>query len=295
MQMAVFRVERTRDYTVMSNHHLKNRALSLKAKGLLSMMLSLPDDWDYTTRGLASICREGVDAIGKAIKELENAGYMERRQLRGKDGRITDTEYTIYEQPRKPPDTPLPDTDSPDTEKPYLDNPDMEKPDTENPAQLNTKGTNIPKKLNTYGANTHLSNPADRKPEAVAPADAMDATDSYREIIKENISYDVLRQRCDPERLDEIMGIMLDTVCSRKKQIRIAGEDMSAEAVKSRLLKLDDSHIEYVLDCLDKNTTDIRNIRSYILTALYQAPTTISSYYSALVNHDMYGSGPPGH
>jgi hypothetical protein len=170
----------------------------------------------------------------------------------------------------------------------------MEKPDTENPAQLNTKGTNIPKKSNTYGVNPYQSNPADRKPEAVAPADAMDATDAYREIIKENISYDVLRQRCDPERLDEIVGIMLDTVCSRKKEIRIAGEDMPAETVKSRLLKLDDSHIEYVLECLDKNTTDVRNIRSYILTALYQAPTTISSYYSALVNHDMYGSGPPG-
>jgi transposase len=121
----------------------------------------------------------------------------------------------------------------------------------------------------------------------------MDATDAYCEIIKENISYDVLGQRCDPERLDEIVGIMLDTVCSRKKEIRIAGEDMPAEAVKSRLLKLDDSHIEYVLECLDKNTTDVRNIRNYILTALYQAPTTISSYYSALVNHDMYGSDPP--
>jgi len=124
--------------------------------------------------------------------------------------------------------------------------------------------------------------------------DATDATDAYREIIQENISYDVLRQRCDPERLDEIVGILLDTVCSRKKEIRIAGEDMPAETVKSRLLKLDDSHIEYVLECLDKNTTDVRNIRSYILTALYQAPTTISCYYSALVNHDMYGSGPPG-
>ena len=285
--MAVFRVERTRDYTVMSNHHLKNRALTLKAKGLLSVMLSLPDDWDYTTRGLASICREGVDAIGKTLKELENAGYMERRQLRGKDGRITDTEYTIYERPRKPPGTPFPDTDSPDTEKPYLDN-----PDTENHAQLNTKGTNIPKKSNTYGANTYQSNPSCSSD--VAPADSVDATDAYREIIKENISYDVLRQRCDPERLDEIVGILLDTVCSRKKEIRIAGEDMPAETVKSRLLKLDDSHVEYVLECLDKNTTDIRNIRSYILTALYQAPTTISSYYSALVNHDMYGSGPPG-
>ena len=116
--MAVFRVERTRDYTVMCNHHLKDSNLSLKAKGLLSMMLSLPDEWNYTTRGLAAICKEGVDAIGKTLKELELAGYIIRRQLRGKDGRISDTEYTIFEKPRKP--SP-PDTTLPDTENPYLD------------------------------------------------------------------------------------------------------------------------------------------------------------------------------
>ena len=116
--MAVFRVERTRDYTVMCNHHLKDSNLSLKAKGLLSMMLSLPDEWNYTTRGLATICKEGVDAIGKTLKELELAGYIIRRQLRGKDGRISDTEYTIFEKPRKP--SP-PDTTLPDTENPYLD------------------------------------------------------------------------------------------------------------------------------------------------------------------------------
>ena len=146
--MAVFRVERTRDYTVMCNHHLKDSNLSLKAKGLLSMMLSLPDEWNYTTRGLAAICKEGVDAIGKTLKELELAGYIIRRQLRGKDGRISDTEYTIFEKPRKssPPDTTLPDT-----ENPYLDNPDTEAPDTDNPAQLNTK------KSNTQKSNTDLS------------------------------------------------------------------------------------------------------------------------------------------
>ena len=116
--MAVFRVERTRDYTVMCNHHLKDSNLSLKAKGLLYMMLSLPDEWNYTTRGLATICKEGVDAIGKTLKELELAGYIIRRQLRGKDGRISDTEYTIFEKPRKP--SP-PDTTLPDTENPYLD------------------------------------------------------------------------------------------------------------------------------------------------------------------------------
>ena len=119
--MAVFRIERTRDYTVMSNHHLRDKALSLKSKGLLSMMLSLPEDWNYTTRGLAKICKEGVDAIGGALRELEAAGYIVRHQLRDRQGRISDTEYVIYEQPQpKAPDTPQPDTASPDTGFPYL-------------------------------------------------------------------------------------------------------------------------------------------------------------------------------
>ena len=136
--MAVFRIERTRDYTVMSNHHLRNEKLSLKAKGLLSMMLSLPEDWNYTTRGLAKICKEGVDAIGGALRELETAGYIVRHQMRDRQGRISDTEYVIYEQPQpKNPDTPQPDTDSPDTENPYL-----EKPDTEKPAELNIDKSN---------------------------------------------------------------------------------------------------------------------------------------------------------
>ena len=117
--MAVFRVEKNHNYTVMSNYHLRDTGLTLKAIGLLSKMLSLTDEWDYTTRGLAAICKEGVDAIGAALKELEVRGYLVRRQIRDSKGRITDTEYTIYESPH----TPLPDTASPDTENPYLDKP----------------------------------------------------------------------------------------------------------------------------------------------------------------------------
>lgn len=141
--MAVFRIERTRDYTVMSNHHLRNHELSLKAKGLLSMMLSLPDDWNYTTRGLAKICKEGVDAIGNALRELGTAGYIVRHQLRDRQGRISATEYVIYEQPQpRQPDTAEPDTASPDTENPYLD-----KPDTEKPAELNIEKSNTQKSI----------------------------------------------------------------------------------------------------------------------------------------------------
>lgn len=97
--MAVFRVEKNHNYTVMSNYHLRDTGLTLKAIGLLSKMLSLTDEWDYTTRGLAAICKEGVDAIGAALKELEARGYLVRRQIRDSKGRITDTEYTIYESP----------------------------------------------------------------------------------------------------------------------------------------------------------------------------------------------------
>ena len=95
--MAVFRVEKTRDFTVMSNHHLRNKALSLKAKGLQSLMLSLPEGWDFTTRGLAFICKDGVDSITSALTELERHGYLTRRRLRDERGRLAETEYTIHE------------------------------------------------------------------------------------------------------------------------------------------------------------------------------------------------------
>ena len=116
--MAVFRVAKTRDYTIMSNFHLKDRSLSLKSKGLLSMILSLPEEWNYTTRGLAAICKEGVDSIGTALRELEGAGYIIRRRLRDEKGKITDTEYVIYERPQKP-DTGSSDMDAPCTKQPY--------------------------------------------------------------------------------------------------------------------------------------------------------------------------------
>ena len=98
--MAVFRVQKTQNYTIMSNHHLRNKALSLKAKGLLSLMLSLPEDWDYTTRGLASICKEGVDSVCATVRELEAAGYIIRRRIRDKNGQMRGMEYTVLDQPQ---------------------------------------------------------------------------------------------------------------------------------------------------------------------------------------------------
>ena len=294
--MAVFRIERTRDYTVMSNHHLRNRALSLKAKGLLSMMLSLPDDWNYTTRGLAKICKEGVDAIGGALRELEGAGYIVRHQLRDRQGRISDTEYVIYEQPQLPetpgPDTAGPDTDSPDTENPYLD-----KPDTEKPAELNIEKSNTQKSI-THGSSTDSipfrGTAAARPPERKGrDAMSMEEMQNYRELILDNIEYDHLCREFATYRedLDEIVELIVETVCARRKTTRIAGADFPHEVVRSRFLKLDSSHIEFVMECLHNNTTEIRNMKQYLLTVLFNAPTTMNNHYTAQVNHDMHAGG----
>lgn len=158
--MAVFRIEKTRDYTVMSNHHLRDQGLSLKAKGLLSMMLSLPEEWNYTTRGLASICKEGTDSIGSALKELERTGYIVRNRLRDSKGKILDVEYVIYETPHPAAE---PDTAAPDTACPHPENPDMDIPCLEKPSQLNIdRESNYPSKkdsVNTDRQNPILSNP----------------------------------------------------------------------------------------------------------------------------------------
>ena len=291
--MAVFRIERTRDYTVMSNHHLRDKALSLKSKGLLSMMLSLPEDWNYTTRGLAKICKEGVDAIGGALRELESAGYIVRHQMRDRQGRISDTEYVIYEQPQpKAPDTPQPDTASPDTENPYLAD-----PDTEKPAELNIEKSKT-QKSNTQGSSndsipfraTAAARPPERKGR---DSMSMEEMQDYRELILENIEYDHLCREFEiyREDLDEIVELIVETVCARRKTTRIAGADFPHEVVRSRFLKLDSSHIEFVMECLHNNTTEIRNMKQYLLTVLFNAPTTMNNHYTAQVNHDMHAGG----
>ena len=291
--MAVFRIERTRDYTVMSNHHLRDKALSLKSKGLLSMMLSLPEDWNYTTRGLAKICKEGVDAIGGALRELEAAGYIVRHQMRDRQGRISDTEYVIYEQPQpKAPDTPQPDTASPDTENPYLAD-----PDTEKPAELNIEKSRT-QKSNTQGSSTDsipFRGTAAARPTERKGRDAMSVEEmqSYRDLVLENIEYDHLCREFATYRedLDEIVELIVETVCARRKTTRIAGADFPHEVVRSRFLKLDSSHIEFVMECLHNNTTEVRNMKQYLLTVLFNAPTTMNNHYTAQVNHDMHAGG----
>ena len=301
--MAVFRVERNTGYTVMSNHHLRNKELTLKAKGLLSQMLSLPEDWDYTLKGLSFINREQIDAIREAVRELECAGYIVRSRERDGKGRLRGADYVIYEQPQLPPAPDLPTLENPTLENPTQENPTLEKPTQENPTQLNKDipKTNLPTKeksntdlSSTHSIPFHSPNPSPLEGQAAAPPErkrkeANDAYRVYEEIIKDNISYDILKQDMlyDHDRLDEVVDLILETVCTRRKTIRIAGDDYPAELVKSKFMKLDSEHIRFALDCMRENTTKIRNIKQYLRAVLFNAPSTIGNYYTSLVAHDM--------
>ena len=292
--MAVFRVERTHNYTVMSNYHLRDKRLSLKAKGLLSQMLSLPEDWDYTLAGLARINAEGKDAIRAAVVELEQTGYVFRRQTTDKVGKFSANEYIIRESPVSKEGT--------SSAQPLLENPMTEEPSTAStaagkPTQIKKERQRKENKLPDPQSTESLSFPSSH-PEAVQQSEmkgrkrnrgiSQDEIDAYRELIHENIRYEDLVQEnpCDAAQLDEMVELMVEAVCSPKETIRVAGTDFPQAVVKSRLLKLDGDHIRFVFDCLHENTTQVKNIKQYLLTVLFNAPVTIASHYAARVNHD---------
>ena len=308
--MAVFRVERTNNYTVMSNYHLRDKTISFKAKGLLSMMLSLPEDWDYTLAGLARISLEGKDAIRAAVVELEKAGYVQRHQTTDKAGKFGSNEYIIREYPvshEPPPEGPS--SASPLSGNPMTEEPSTVSTQTEKTTQLNKDSRKKENKILTSQSTESFPFPSS-PPAATAPAVAQQPEsrgrnrsrrgsmskgemDAYREMIRENICYDdFVRERpYDIGQLDEMVELMVEAVCSKKETIRVAGNDFPQAVVKSRLLKLDGEHIRFVFDCLKENTTQVRNMKQYLLTVLYNAPATIENHYAAQVNHDLYGKG----
>ena len=276
--MAVYRVNKNRGYTVMANYHLRDKTLSLKAVGLLSKMLSFNDGWQFSTKGLSAICKEGPDAVLAALRELEDHGYLIRHRQRDAKGRMSNTVFEIYEQPQPV----SPHRENPDVDNPDMDNPHMENPHGENPAQLNTNQVINNQRNNSLNKYQSIN------------LDGMDGIDErarYEELIRDNLELEILSQdhQFDTDRVNEMVEIMLDAICSTRPTIRINGEDMPQQVVKSRFLKLNSSHIEYVLHAMDECPSDIRNIRAYMLTTLYNASLTMDNYYSALVNHDLYG------
>lgn len=274
----------------MANHHLRNRELSLKAKGLLSLMLSLPEDWDYTTKGLSCICKDGVDSICATIKELEKAGYVKRRRLRDAQGRLSDLEYTILEKPEplpSPPESPQrenPVVVKPDVVEPDADNPELGKPHTENPAQLSIQEVNKQESI-TGQSNTHSFFPAG------APAEGQKDALDEREKIKHQIEYDWLREQFRAEPIDELVEIMLEVAMNRSPTIRI-GRDAGypTSYVQERFSKITAMHIERVMEGIADNRTQVRNTRAYLLASLFNSVSTLDNQCTMQYNYNLGGS-----
>ena len=304
--MAVFRIEKTRDYTVMSNHHLKNKNLSLKAKGLMSLLLSLPDNWVHTMAGLAQISVEGVDAIRQALNELEKEGYVIRHRIRNKRGRLAEMEYVVYENPQtaevaEPPAENAPVSEEPILEEPMLDSPILENPTLVNPIQekptLDHPVLENPMQLNTYRVNTekentdismtHAVNPYQSIPHQSMPnTGQVSRVAYYKELVRKNIEYETMCQQYGRERLDEIVFQIVETLCSKAEYFTISGNPLPAELVREQLLQFSSKHLQYVFDCLNKTYSRVGNIKTYLLTTLYNAPGTFNAYYDAKVHHD---------
>ena len=319
----VFRVEKTANYTVMSNTHLKDRRLSYKSKGLLSVILSLRPDWDYTITGLAVIAADGVDSVKTAIKELEQYGYITRTQLRDERGRMARNEYRVYENPTDNPDYVSTEQDSPEMDAP-VDNaaehkpnksvpkkkskhnfsvtPSAENPSTVTPTADNTRADTI-EKLNINILNTDKSIHSFTPAQAQEREDRIELIDKgknisfssvaerelYGEIIRENISYEdkYARNIGERQQVDELVSIMTDVICSSSPTIRVNGEAVSHEVVKSRFLKLTDEEIDYVLYAMQHNSSRIGNIRSYLITMLYNSKSTVSNYFANMAYNDI--------
>ena len=334
----VFRVEKNKNYTTISNHHLQDRNLSLKAKGLLTLILSLPPDWDMTLKGLVSLSGDGVDSVRSGIQELEKAGYLRRSRSRNNLGQLLCTEYTIYEHAvteNVASETEIDDNlniiyseeshigksdvdknsqigKSNVDENSQIGKSDVDKNTTENldDCQIgfsnigkpNIGKSNTIKYLNnkdTYNINNHpyqstYSSKLCREPKENSIDEMEEAQTlyeerkAYEEIIKQNIAYDILSEQTETKRdfLDLCVQIMVDAVTSNKPYIKIKGQDIPKEAVKSVLLKLDDENISYVNMCLSESKTAIKNMQSYILTALYCSQHGGDTYFNQLVIHD---------
>ena len=323
----VFRVEKNKNYTTISNHHLQDRNLSLKAKGLLTLILSLPPDWDMTLKGLVSLSGDGVDSVRSGIQELEKAGYLRRSRSRNNLGQLLCTEYTIYEHAvteNVASETEIDDNlniiyseeshiGKSDVDKnSQIGKSDVDKNTTENfddsqigfsnVGKSNIGKSNTIKYLNnkdTYNINNYpyqstYSSKLYREPKENSIDEMEEAQTlyeerkAYEEIIKQNIAYDLLTEQKEISRdfLDLCIQVMVDAVTSNKPYIKIKGQDIPKEAVKSVLLKLDDENISYVDMCLSESKTAIKNMQSYILTALYCSQHGGDTYFNQLVKHD---------
>lgn len=336
----VFRVKKNGNFTVMSNNHLKDRRLSYKAKGLLSVILSLPPEWDYTVKGLSMLSSDGTSSVDTALKELEKYGYLSRRRLRDELGRMSRSEYLVYENPSENPlycnkayaeqtseaqrdnsrqapaesyrescpesyvenyieeaeglvESSVENFKKSEKSDNFFENPDLENlkqeiPETENRSRatynkLNKKKSNKNQSIHSVCDSQNELNERNFN-KTSTPFYSESVREAYCELIKENIDY-----YCNFENdntVDELVSIMVDVVCSSAPTIRVNGALMPTEVVRSRFLKLTAGEIEYVDYALRRRSGPIRNLRSYLITLLYNSKDTVDICYQNMIANE---------
>ena len=296
--MKKYITKKEKGFVQIPNSILSDPNISLKAKTVLAIMLSLPDNWDFSIEGISGKCKESKDCIAKAVNELIDTGYVIRTKTRGADGRITKWEYEVFEEPCKTiersneePCGEIPDTALSHQEKPEEDYPEQDFPELDNPSveTKDTYNTIINKKENNNILFSNIkSNPIQSKHKI---SFSMSEIELKELEVKDNIEYDILLQKFPTKHamIDEIVNLMVEVLCSKRETITIASDSHPIEQVKERFKSVDSGHIEYILECLDKTTTDIRNIKQYLLSVIFNAPQTMDNYYTAVVKHDLYG------
>ena len=303
--MPVFRVDKSRDFTVVANCVFKDRSLSAKAKGILVEMLSLPESWDYTLKGLTTLFSDGIDSIRQGINELEKHGYIVRERKRDARGRLGGMEYVIYETPhivREEDQTSqsvenfAPESPEPTTEKPTQDSSAEEMPTVYKEINKYNKNKSMTFEINK---NSFLSEVSENLEEC-APVENPDCrpvgrkeisdTSRARDEIKKQIEYDVMVQRCQPSQLDELVEIMLEVRMNLSPTTRFSRDEVYPTVyVQDRYSRLNAEHIEQVLDGIRENTSKVMHTKAYLMKCLFNAPETLESKVIMDVNHDLYG------
>ena len=292
--MPVFRVDKSRDFTVVANCVFKDRSLSAKAKGILVEMLSLPESWDYTLKGLTSLFSDGIDSIRQGINELEKHGYIVRERKRDSRGRLGGMEYVIYETPHKPVENSI-DSAYPKSQDPTTENPTQDSSAEEMPTvykelnKYNTYPVSITKASNSFLPEVS-ENLEECAPEENSGRKEFSDTSRAREEIKRQIEYDVMVQRCQPSQLDELVEIMLEVRMNLSPTTRFSRDEVYPTVyVQDRYSRLNAEHIEQVLDGIRENTSKVMHTKAYLMKCLFNAPETLESKVMMDVNHDLFG------
>lgn len=260
--MPVIRSDKSKgNYTSISNEILRDKELSAQARFMLCLMLSLPENWKYSASGLATISGVGIGVVKSALRDLEKKGYLIRRRLRSPDGRLGVAEYEIHERPI-----------------------DLKS----NSGSTNTPKNQIPTQADSKQVHPTLVKSTLPNKDSIKTQDDTNKIDQidalrfeYRSLINKRINFNRLATQYDDQRVDALVELMLDEIICENPKCIIGKKEITREQLRDRFWSLNEENIKYVLDCLAINTSNIHNIRAYLLTCLYNSPTTMEYYYDS--------------